>query len=41
MKRCSICAHKLDEQGHCTNEKCPAYIKAKIDEQTNESEQQT
>lgn len=30
MKRCNICAHKLNTQGCCTNKSCPAYIKDQI-----------
>lgn len=29
-KRCNICAKKLDEQGKCTNEKCPNSLKEKL-----------
>lgn len=36
-KRCALCAHKLDSNGHCTNEKCPAYVKAQIDKAAEES----
>lgn len=30
IKRCNICAKKLDEQGKCTNEKCPNCLKEKL-----------
>lgn len=30
IKRCNICARKLDEQGKCTNEKCPNCLKEKL-----------
>lgn len=30
IKRCNICAKKLDEQGKCTNEKCPDCLKEKL-----------
>lgn len=36
-KRCKICAHKLDDTGACTNEKCPACKKAAIDKAAEES----
>ena len=36
-KRCKICAHKSDDTGACTNEKCPAYKKAAIDKAAEES----
>ena len=29
-KRCNICAKTLDEQGKCTNEKCPNCLKEKL-----------
>ena len=30
VKRCSFCGHKLDDDGFCTNEKCPEFIRAQI-----------
>ena len=36
-KRCKICAHKLNDDGACTNEKCPACKKAAIDKAAEES----
>ena len=36
-KRCKICAHKSDDTGSCTNEKCPACKKAAIDKAEEES----
>ena len=30
MKRCKVCAKKLDKKGNCTNEKCPECTRAKI-----------
>lgn len=30
-KRCKWCARKLDDDGYCTNESCPNYVKAQID----------
>lgn len=36
-KRCKICAHKSDDTGACTNEKCPACKKAAIDKAAEES----
>lgn len=29
-KRCDLCAKKLTEEGKCTNEKCPNYVKEQI-----------
>lgn len=30
VKRCNTCAKKLNEQGKCTNEKCPNCLKEKL-----------
>lgn len=30
VKRCSFCGHKLDDDGLCTNVKCPEFIRAQI-----------
>lgn len=30
VKRCSLCAKKLDDNGKCTNPKCPKCIQEKI-----------
>lgn len=40
-KRCKICAHKLNSEGACTNEKCPACKKAAIDKAAKESTKDT
>jgi hypothetical protein len=34
MKRCKVCARKLDKKGQCTNKKCPEYTRAKIMQDT-------
>ncbi len=36
-RRCTICAHKLDDTGICVNTKCPAAKKAAIDKAAKES----
>lgn len=38
-KRCNICAKKLDEQGKCTNEKCPNRLKEKLISELESSKQ--
>ena len=30
IKRCNICAKKLNEENKCTNEKCPNCLKEKL-----------
>ena len=30
IKRCKVCAKKLNTEGKCTNEKCPNCIKDKV-----------
>lgn len=30
IKRCEFCGHKLDNDGYCTNKKCPEFIRAEI-----------
>lgn len=35
-KRCNICAKKLNEEGNCTNEKCPNCLKEKLIAELNE-----
>lgn len=37
MKRCKLCARKLDDNGNCKNEKCPECIRAKINKAAEES----
>lgn len=40
-KRCTVCARKVDEDGNCTNEKCPAYLLAQINKAAEESKTDT
>lgn len=41
IKRCNICAKKLNEKNKCTNEKCPNCLKEKlISELESEQEEQ-
>lgn len=30
IKRCEFCGRKLDNDGYCTNKKCPESIRAEI-----------
>lgn len=40
-RRCNLCARKLNAEGVCVNEKCPACKKAKIDKVAEESKEET
>lgn len=36
IKRCMFCGRKLDENGYCTNKKCPEFIRAEIAKKVEE-----